>query len=70
LYEVPNFLDTNETEYCMVMQDGSTDRVFLEWVEPSIGRQSNADLAQASGWIDSNGNPIPEEDYLALEIEA
>ena len=70
LYEVKNFMDTGETEYCMVMDDASTDRVFLEWVVPEVGRQRNADLAQASGWIDSRGKPIPEEDYLSLQVEA
>jgi len=54
----------NQTEYCMVMQDASTDRVFLEWVAPEIGKQKDADLAQASAW------GIPKEDYLLMEQEA
>jgi hypothetical protein len=69
LYEVPNFMDMRNTEYCMWMQDASTDREFIEWVEPAIGRQANADLAQASAWVDADGDPLPLEDYLLIEQE-
>ena len=64
LYEVPNFMDTGEAEYCMFMVDGSTPREFVEWVPPEIGKQADADLAQAHAW------GLPKEDYLTLEQEA
>ena len=64
LYEVPNFMGRGATEYCMVMEDGSTDRVFLEWTPPEIGQQRNADLCQAHAF------DIPLEDYYLLEQEA
>jgi uncharacterized protein DUF6745 len=72
LYSVDNFThvigvsDTkqNDTEYCMVMDDASTDRVFLEWVDPEIGKKGNADEAQAAAW------GVPLEDYLLLAQEA
>jgi hypothetical protein len=47
LYRVKNFMDTGSTEYCIVMKDASTDRVFLEWVEPKVGEIGDADLCQA-----------------------
>jgi len=53
-----------DTEYCMTMKDGSTDREFLEWVEPSVGKQKDADFAQATAF------QIPLEDYLNIEMEA
>jgi len=64
LYEVKNFMDTGQTEYCMHMKDASSDREFIEWVEPKIGKQGNADLCQA------NAFGIPLEDYLLMEQEA
>lgn len=64
LYEVKNFMDTRRTEYCMHMKDASTDREFIEWVPPKIGKQKNADLAQANAW------GIALEDYLNLSYEA
>ena len=72
LYQVDDFAEKvlgdtsrikNSTEYCMVMQDASTDRVFLEWVDPKIGQQEDADLAQATAL------QIPLEDYLSIPIE-
>jgi flagellar basal body-associated protein FliL len=63
LYEVKNFMDTGDTEYCMRMKHPSLDTEYIEWVEPSIGMQADADLAQATAF------GIPKEDYL-LAIEA
>lgn len=64
LYQVDNFMDTGSTEYCIVMDDSSTDRQFLEWVEPEIGKQKNAELCQAHAF------GIPLEDWLLMEQEA
>lgn len=72
LYQVDDFTKkvlgdssvTGDTEYCMVMDDASTDRQFLEWVDPKVGSQKDADFAQASAW------GIPLEDYLNLGAEA
>jgi hypothetical protein len=71
LYQVDNFTKvvsggntTGDTEYCMVMQDASSDRVFLEWTPPEIGKQANADLAQANAWGITLG------EYLNVEQEA
>ena len=63
LYEVPNFMDTGDTEYCMRMKHPSLKTEYLEWVEPSIGKQGDADVCQA------NAFGIPLEDYL-LMVEA
>ncbi|MCA4995133.1 hypothetical protein HWD35_10455 [Tsukamurella tyrosinosolvens] len=56
--------DGDGVEYCMVMADASTDRQFLEWVDPAIGRQGDADLAQASAW------GMERDEYLRVEQEA
>jgi hypothetical protein len=64
LYEVKNFMNTGRTEYCMWMKDSSTDREFIEWIEPKVAKQGNADLCQA------NAFGIPLEDYLSMEQEA
>lgn len=63
LYEVDDFMGTGRTEYCMFMVDSSTPREFIEWVEPTIGKQKDADLCQA------NAFGIPLEDYLLMELE-
>lgn len=48
LYEVPNFMDTGDTEYCMKMEHPSIKgKYYIEWVEPKVGEQKDADLAQA-----------------------
>jgi len=48
LYEVPNFMDTGETEYCMKMEHPSIkDKFYIEWIEPEIGKKKDADLCQA-----------------------
>jgi hypothetical protein len=60
LYEVPNFMETGETEYAMTMFCPSTGRPFLEWVEPAIGKQHDADLAQATAF------GISKAQYLAI----
>jgi hypothetical protein len=60
LYEIPNFLDTGETEFCMTMACPSTARPFLEWVLPEIGRKHDADLAQAVAF------QITKEQYMAI----
>ena len=64
LYQVDNFMDTGETEYCMLMDDASTPRQFIEWVEPTIGKQADADLAQASAF------GVPKDIYISLGAEA
>ena len=64
LYEVKNFMDTGNTEYCMLMDDASSDRQFIEWVEPKVGKLGDADLCQA------NAFGIKKEEYLSLEMEA
>jgi hypothetical protein len=69
LYEVKDFMRTGTTQYCMRMKHPSIDREYIEWVEPKVGEQKDADFAQASAWKDKEGNAIPVEDYL-LAIEA
>ena len=64
LYEVKNFMDTGRTEYCMLMDDASTDRQFIEWTPPEIGEQGNAELCQAHAF------GIPLEDWLLVTEEA
>jgi hypothetical protein len=48
----------------MIMDDASTDRQFLEWVNPEIGKHHNADMAQGAAW------GLTENDYLRLGAEA
>lgn len=66
LYEVKNFMDTGETEYCMRMTHPTIDREYIEWVPPKVGKQGDADLAQCAAWTDKDGDPIPLEDYHQL----
>jgi hypothetical protein len=62
LYEVPNFMDTGETEYCMKMEHPSIKgKYYIEWVEPSIGKQKDADLCQAVAF------GFTKEQYLEAE---
>lgn len=69
LYEVKNFLETGTTQYCMRMKHPSLDTEYIEWVKPDVGKQKDADLAQASAWVDKDGDHIPIEDYL-LAVES
>jgi hypothetical protein len=73
LYKVDNFATkvlgntrtmADSTQYCMVMNDASTDRIFLEWTPPEVGKHGDADLCQAHAW------GIQKEDYLLLGQEA
>ncbi len=66
LYCVPDFQGSRETEFCMLMTCPSTGRQYLEWVEPAIGKQHNADLAQASAWRDDQGETLTVEEYLDM----
>ena len=64
LYKVPNILDA-KNQYCMLMEHPTIPgRMFIEWVDPKVGKLKNADLAQCYAWQDEDGNPIPLEDYL------
>ena len=67
LYSVKNFMDTGREEFCMTMECPSTGRLFLEWVDPDVGKQKDADLAQASAWLDENNRALSIEDYLTME---
>lgn len=69
LYQVDNFMNTGNTQYCMRMSHPSIGREYIEWVPPEVGKQKDADLAQASAWRDKDGTPIPVEDWL-LAIQA
>lgn len=60
LYECKNFMGTRKTEFCMVMQDHSTPRVFIEFVPPAIGKKRSAVAAQAAAY------GIPEDQYLNI----
>jgi hypothetical protein len=53
-------MDTGTTQYCMKMKDASTPREFIEWVEPKIGSQKDADLCQATAF------GISKELYLSM----
>jgi len=64
LYEVKDFMGTGRTEYCMLMDDASTDRQFIEWTPPEIGKQGDAELCQAHAF------GIPLEDWLLVTEEA
>jgi len=70
LYECPNFMDTGNTEYALVMDDASTPRQFIKFVPPEVGSKKDADFATASGYKDAEGNSMPVEDYLLIEQEA
>ncbi len=49
LYEVPNFMDTGETEYCLKMEHPSIKgKLYIEWVHPDVGKKGDADEAMAS----------------------
>jgi len=62
LYQVPNFMDTGKTEYCMKMEHPSIkDKFYIEWVEPRIGIKADADLAQAVAF------GFTKEQYLDAE---
>ena len=51
LYQVDNFMDTGDTEYCMKMEHPSIkDKFYIEWVQPEIGKKADADLAQATAF--------------------
>ena len=64
LYEVKNFMDTGETEFCIRMTHPSIpNKEFIEWVEPSVGKQKDADFAQATAF------QITKKEYLQA-IEA
>jgi hypothetical protein len=63
LYEVKNFMDTGDTEYCMRMKHPSLETEYIEWVLPEIGKRGNADECQAYAF------GVPLEDYL-LAVEA
>jgi len=60
LYACKNFMGTRKIEYCMFMKDWSTDRTFIEFVPPAIGRKGSAVLCQAAAY------GIPEDQYLAI----
>jgi hypothetical protein len=63
LYEVKNFMDTGETEYCMLMEHPSIKgKQYIEWIEPEVGVKADADLAQAHAF----GMTI-EEYFQAVE---
>ena len=48
LYQVDDFMGTGDTEYCMKMQHPTIkDQFYIEWVEPSIAKNKDADMAQA-----------------------
>ena len=48
LYEVPNFMETGETEFCIKMAHPTVkDKYFIEWVHPDIAKNIDADMAQA-----------------------
>jgi hypothetical protein len=57
-------MGTGRTEYCIWMKDASTDREFIEWTPPEIGKQGNAELCQAEAF------GIPLEDWLLIKQEA
>lgn len=69
LYECKNFMDTGKTEYALVMTDASTPREFIKFTPPDVGKQRDADVATAAGYQDAEGNSMPLEDYLAIELE-
>jgi hypothetical protein len=49
LYEVPNFMDTGDTEYCMKMEHPTIKgKLYLEWCRPEVGKKGDADEAMAS----------------------
>lgn len=63
LYEVPNFMDSGETEYCVKMQHPSIPkRYYIEWVLPEYGKRGSADK-----WM-AFSRSLPLEDYLNAQI--
>lgn len=69
LYRCRNYRGTGETEYCLVMKDASTDRMFIKFVPPAVGRLGDADLATAAGYKDAAGNSLSLDQYLMMEQE-
>lgn len=63
LYRIKALPTTGTVGYCMLMTCPSTQRQFLEWVNPAIGRRKDADLCQANAW------GITKKQYLSMVAE-
>jgi hypothetical protein len=64
LYRVDGHFERSRTDYCVTMTDPSTGRSYLEWVDPEIGQQHDAELCQA------HMVGIELDDWLSLTLEA
>ena len=63
LYEVKNFMDTGDTEYCMKLEHPSIKgKFYIEWAHPDNGKTKDADYCMAV----SRG--LTKEEYLEAEI--
>ena len=63
LYEVPNFMDTQDTEYCMKLEHPSiSGKYYIEWVHPDIGKNKDADECMAFS------RDITKDQYLISQI--
>jgi hypothetical protein len=70
LYECRNFRDTGETEYCLLMDDASTERQFVKFINPGyINEKKDADYVTARHYQDEESNSLPMEDYLLIPAE-
>lgn len=59
LYEVPNFMQTKDTEYCLKYEHPTVvGKMYIEWVRPEVGRKGDADEAIASN------RSITKQQYL------
>jgi len=53
-------------KYFLHMDDWSTERQFIIWVEDFLGESGSADMATAGMMRDEDGNSLPLEDYLLM----
>lgn len=63
LYHMRQFSNDGQDAYLMWMKDASTDREFIEWVDPDIGRLGDAELCQAAAF------GISLEQWLGTTLE-
>ncbi|OBG82658.1 hypothetical protein A5699_05775 [Mycobacterium sp. E802] len=64
LYRVDDQFGPHRVDYCITMTDPSTGRRYLEWVDPEIAQEGDAELCQAHLF------GIDVQDWLSLRREA
>ncbi|WNG81124.1 hypothetical protein C6A86_023485 [Mycobacterium sp. ITM-2016-00316] len=64
LYRICDHFEPDHDDYCITMVDPSTGRTYLEWVDPEVAEEGDAELCQARLF------GIELKDWLALRTEA